>query len=149
MLDKIGNVITWPFRMVGSAFFAVISLSADQIRSVCVWAMCGGIAVLGFTNVWHAYQVDHAVHEVHDHNALVGISTMSIQYNSILQLVMVFGVVIIAAQLSTFKAKIGDLVDVESQVRRATGPQGQRGGKPAPAPTAGDETLELIDEIPS
>jgi hypothetical protein len=109
----------WPFRLFGKAFCFAVNLNGDQLRALCVWAMCGGIAVLGFTNIWHTLMVDHAVAAGRDHTPLIELATQSVRYNSVLQFIMVAGVVVVAAQLTSFKGKLGDMINVEAAVVKA------------------------------
>lgn len=102
-----------------------VCFSGDQIRALMCWAMLAGIAVLGLTNIGMTYAASNAVATGEKAQPFLDILIEQIRYNSILQGLMIGGVVMIAVQAGTLKAKIGELVDVEATLRQAAAGQAQ------------------------
>lgn len=116
---SIWRAIGWPFRSVGQGLIWALNLSSDQIRALMCWAMLTGIAVIGSWNVGLTLLADHAVHAKVSESAFFSILTEQIRYNSVLQALMIFGIVSIAIQAGTFKAKVGDLIDIDATMKQA------------------------------
>lgn len=119
IVASIWRGIGWPFRSAGQALIWALNLGGDQIRALMCWAMLTGIAVIGSWNIGLTLLADHAVHGKVSEAAFFGILTEQIRYNSILQALMIFGVVSIAIQAGSFKAKIGDLIDIDATMKQA------------------------------
>lgn len=121
-----------PFRVIGSAIMWAVCFSGDQIRALMCWAMLAGIAVLGFTNIGMTYAASNAVAAGEKAQPFLDILIEQIRYNSILQGLMIGGVVMIAVQAGSLKAKIGELVNVEATLRQAAVAAGQPQEDPQP-----------------
>ncbi len=112
-----------PFKAIAAPFVWAINLNGDQIRALMCWAMLGGIAALGFTNIGLTYTAHHAIEAGEITKPFTGILIEQIRYNSALQALMIAGVVMIAVQAGTLRAKLGDMIDFEAQLKAANPPQ--------------------------
>lgn len=118
-MTLIRGILSAPFRAIAAAVLWAVCFNGDQIRALMCWAMLAGIAVLGFTNIGMTFAAQSAVAAGEASRPFLDILIEQIRYNSILQGLMIGGVVIIAIQAGSFRAKIGDMIDVETQIKAA------------------------------
>ncbi|OGT55468.1 MAG: hypothetical protein A3E01_09170 [Gammaproteobacteria bacterium RIFCSPHIGHO2_12_FULL_63_22] len=98
----------WAFGWIARSVRFALDMNARRIRALTVWAIVLGIAVEGVCVIFlllAARRLDRNLVE------------MVILYSEWLRLGMVGGVIVIAVQANSFKARLGEFVDISANVR--------------------------------
>lgn len=124
-LKACGRIARAPFAALAAGIMWAVGFNSVQIRALMCWAMLGGIAVLTFVNVGHTYAANVVIERLRardadlDQTPFLDLLIEQIRANSILQGLMVVGVVIIAVQANSFKARLGEWLEVETDLKDA------------------------------
>lgn len=102
-------LISWLFGWIANSVRFGLSMTAQQIRALMCWGMLLGVAVEGVC-------VMFLVLASRRYNLEVVMTV--IFYSELLRIVMVLGVVFIAIQANSIKARIGDTFDFEAVVEK-------------------------------
>ncbi len=98
----------WAFGWIARSLRFALSMNARQIRALTVWAIVLGIAVEGMCVIFLLLASRRLDGEL---------VRMVILYSEWIRLGMVGGVIIIAMQANSFKARLGEFVDISANVR--------------------------------
>ena len=106
----VAAMFAWAFGWIARSVRYALNMNARQIRALMCWGMLLGVAVEGFTVIallwWPPRQASAALlREV-------------ILYSEWLRIGMVMGVVLIATQANAMKARLGEFVEIDTNIHR-------------------------------
>lgn len=108
MIAHLRAFFAWAFGWIAHSLRFALSMNARQIRALTVWAIVLGIAIEGMCVIFLLLA---------SRRLNLELVRLVILYSEWIRLGMVFGVIGIAMQANSFKARLGEFVDISANVR--------------------------------